>query len=93
MIAIIGTSDRPCWLAEACKVLLQTYALTYVPIKTSCMRRQVRASAFSHIFEAQNVNALFIITYSLKGIIESCRDLLTCRAINCGRRHHDYCAR
>ena len=22
MIAIIGTSDRPCWLAEACKILL-----------------------------------------------------------------------
>ena len=22
MIAIIGTSDRPCWLAEACKNLL-----------------------------------------------------------------------
>ena len=22
MIAIIGTSDQPCWLAEACKILL-----------------------------------------------------------------------
>ena len=22
MIAMIGTSDRPCWLAEACKILL-----------------------------------------------------------------------
>ena len=22
MIAIIGTSDWPCWLAEACKILL-----------------------------------------------------------------------
>ena len=22
MIAIIGTSDRPCWLAEACKIFL-----------------------------------------------------------------------
>ena len=22
MIAIIGTSDRPCWLAEACKIIL-----------------------------------------------------------------------
>ena len=21
-VAIIGTSDRPCWLAEACKILL-----------------------------------------------------------------------
>ncbi len=22
MIAMIGTSDRPCWLAETCKILL-----------------------------------------------------------------------
>ena len=25
MIAIIGTSDQPCWPAEACKILLLTH--------------------------------------------------------------------
>ena len=31
MIAIIGTSDQPCWLAEACKtlLLLQHSAIQY----------------------------------------------------------------
>ena len=28
MIAIIGTSDQPCWLAEACKILLLLLLLT-----------------------------------------------------------------
>ena len=30
MIAIIGTSDRPCWLAEACKILLLLLLLLLV---------------------------------------------------------------
>ena len=30
MIAIIGTSDRPCWLAEACKILLLLLLLLHV---------------------------------------------------------------
>ena len=41
MIAIIGTSDQPCWLAESCKILLllllvtmcvSLFGLTYNPI-------------------------------------------------------------
>ena len=30
MIAIIGTSDRPCWLAEACKILLLHFLLSLI---------------------------------------------------------------
>ena len=38
MIAIIGTSDRPCWLAEACKILLLQCALTHASICYTCIR-------------------------------------------------------
>ena len=31
MIAIIGTSDRPCWLAEACKILLLLNLVNRLP--------------------------------------------------------------
>ncbi len=31
MIAMIGTSDRLCWLAETCKILLPSSALTNAP--------------------------------------------------------------
>ena len=30
MIAIIGTSDRPYWLAEACKILLHVLCLVLI---------------------------------------------------------------
>jgi len=32
MIAMIGTSDRLCWLAEACKILLLFGTNNYVPL-------------------------------------------------------------
>ena len=36
MIAIIGTSDRPCWLAEACKILLlHTTNFTVIVVKST----------------------------------------------------------
>ena len=57
MIAIIGTSDRPCWLAEACNILLlllckqtrehaaqevKTLALHCLkPVKDDCKTRDV----------------------------------------------------
>ena len=45
MIAIIGTSDRPCWLAEACKILL----LFQIPSLPGCnsARRPVRIAISS----------------------------------------------
>ena len=40
MIAIIGTSDRPCWLAEACKILLLLlHARLECCIDQSCSKR------------------------------------------------------
>ena len=47
MIAIIGTSDRPCWLAEACKILLLLLLIDFLTYSSSSTRGQ------SHVQECQ----------------------------------------
>ena len=56
MIAIIGTSDRPCWLAEACKILLlqiwkksQRLVVSYV--KLCCNWRNMSQNPFFWVCE------------------------------------------
>ena len=44
MLAMIGTSDRPCWLAEACKILLLTQLSTPV-VELSNMPFQTQPTA------------------------------------------------
>ena len=52
MIAIIGTSDRPCWLAEACKILLLLLQLRLVTgFAQQCCRMVSSAIAYRELFQ------------------------------------------
>ena len=52
MIAMIGTSDRPCWMAEACKILLLLHAATGIKgkvLNTSCKSECSKVDIISHV--------------------------------------------
>ena len=63
MIAIIGTSDQPCWLAEACKIfLLLSFLGVWRRVTSTVPSVKHRPSCF---FGALLPNALTIWFFSL----------------------------
>ena len=45
MIAMIGTGDQSCWLAEACKILLLLLLLLLLPSSAEVAERSCREEA------------------------------------------------
>ena len=63
MIAMIGTSDQPCWLAEACKILLLLLLVAQAVfrhnIKTEfCLMSYVAQAAMHTLFQSEQTPLL-----------------------------------